>query len=102
MSLSLHVAPVNPPKSINLGGMPVKSLLCRAFGQGDGTLKVDFVLTKGHIPVLDAIENLHGETAFRHFHPTGTAIDGAKEVSEAIATIKKILEEHGAAELWTE
>lgn len=84
MSLSLYMHPVAPPPpQTSLGGHPVKGLLCKAFGDHDGSLHEEFYLHPEDVRTLQALRRLHP--------------DCAVELTRIIDAV----EEHGVIRLWT-
>lgn len=83
MSLALYMEPVKPPEPTYLGGHPVKGLICRAFGQHDGSLCEAILLTRDHLGALNAVQRLHPD------------VPELQQIIDA-------LQEHGLVRLWTD
>lgn len=87
MSLVLYAEPVKPPEPHCLGGHPLKGLLCAAYGQYDGSVQDEFVLSSAAIPTLEVLLRLHGDDA---------------EIREGLTWLIDALREHIAVRLWTD
>lgn len=98
MSLVLYAEPVQPRKPHWLGGHPLKGLLCRAFGESDGSLREEFVFTAAHVPALQVIDRLHGIGTRR----SGIDHGGSEDVTDGIAWLIEAIREHGAVRVWTD
>lgn len=92
MSLNLYYAPVLPQDANNLGGHPVKGLLVRAFGEGDGSLHTEFQLTKGDLPALEMLLRTNGE---------GPG-EVAKEIREGLCEVIDAVGRYGAIRCFTD
>jgi hypothetical protein len=86
VSLSLHWEPVVAQPAHNLGGHPLKGLLCRAFGEHDGSLSEQFFLREEDQPILRALRRVHAD------HP---------EIAEGLTEVIDAISAHGTLRLWT-
>lgn len=89
MSLALYMEPIKPPKPTYLGKHPLKGLMCSAFGEHDGSLREEFVLTRDRLPELQVLLRTN----------TGPQAD---EVREGIEKIIDAINQHGAVRVYTD
>jgi hypothetical protein len=86
MSLSLHWEPVVQQPSHSLGGHPLKGLLCKAFGESDGSLTEQFFLRDEDQPVLQALRRVHADDP---------------EIVEGLTVVINAIGAYGTLRLWT-
>lgn len=87
MSLNMYVEPVAPVRNNDLGGGPLKQILCRAFAETDGTVRQSFTITRHEKRILEALRRVY------HDSP---------DIRSGISTILAHLEQHNAVRLWTD
>ena len=87
MSLNLYWEPVKPVEPHYLGGHPLKGIICQVFGQHDGSLREEIILTEANLTELSVVSKLEGHD---------------REVNDGIRQIVQAIQEHKTIRLWTD
>lgn len=84
MSLNLYSEPIVTVERTQIGA---KRILCRAFGESDGSLHEEFVLTHDHLRELRMLDAVLGEEG--------------SEITQAVVHLITEIETHGAVRVYT-
>jgi hypothetical protein len=90
MSLNLYWQPVVPQERHCLGGHPVKGVLVRAFGDGDGSRMTEFELTAANFGELRMLQRVHDSPSENH-----------QEIRDGIEKVIEAVERYGAVQCFT-
>lgn len=93
MSLNLYLEPVMPPKATCVGGTPFKGYIMRAYGEYDGSMREEVILSKDDLPTLSVLLRLEERK-------NRDAVLG--EIGDGLNLVIMAIKQHGAVRLFTD